>query len=91
MQPNLIKVSDSPIEITKHPIYIRQASSIKQLIKVNQNMESRVSMIKVEVYNKAHAKTTHERNEGKSKESPAKRRRTSLRTNLKEVWFPWYT
>ena len=48
-------------------------------------------MIEAEVYNKAHPKTTHKRIEDKSKEPPAKRRRASLSTNLKNVWFSWYT
>ena len=48
-------------------------------------------MIEAEVYNKAHPKPTHERSEDKSKEPPAKRRRTSSSTNLKDVWFSWYT
>ena len=85
MQPNYIKAQDSTIDIRKHPIYLRQASLIEQLIKVNQMLESRVSMIEVEVSNNAHPKTTHERSEDKSKETPAKRRRTSSSTNLKDV------
>ena len=85
MQPNPIKAQDSTIDIRKHPLYLRQASLIEQLIKVNQMLESHVSMIEAEVYKKAQPKTTHERSEDKSKETPAKRRRTSSSTNLKDV------
>ncbi|KAG3009731.1 hypothetical protein PC121_g21079 [Phytophthora cactorum] len=84
---------DTSTDFTKHPMYLHQASLIDQLIQVNQKLDMRLSIMEVKFYNKQQdTPTTNEESiNTKSNEPPAKRRRTSGATNLKDVWFTWYT
>ncbi|KAG3242567.1 hypothetical protein PI124_g12582 [Phytophthora idaei] len=84
---------DTSTDFTKHPMYLHQASLIEQLIQVNHKLDMRLSIMEAKFYNKQEdTPTTNEVSiNTESNEPPAKRRRTSGATNLKDVWFTWYT
>ncbi|KAG3029912.1 hypothetical protein PC119_g6464 [Phytophthora cactorum] len=84
---------DTSTDFTKHPMNLHQASLIEQLIQVNKKLDMRLSIIKAKLYNKQQdTPTTNEVSiNTESNEPPVKRRRTSGATNLKDVWFTWYT
>ncbi|KAG4224947.1 hypothetical protein PC116_g26605 [Phytophthora cactorum] len=74
-------------------MHLHQASVIEQLIQVNQKLDMRLSIMEAKFYNKQQdTPTTNEVSiNTESNEPPAKRRRTSGATNLKDVWFTWFT
>ncbi|POM79091.1 Hypothetical protein PHPALM_3306 [Phytophthora palmivora] len=83
--------TDSTSDITKNPMFVRQAALIEQLIQVNRKLDARMAMMEAKVYNKPQQThtTTHKTSEDTCNEPASKRRRTSAATNLKDVWFAW--
>ncbi|KAE9017411.1 hypothetical protein PR003_g16272 [Phytophthora rubi] len=86
------KTTDPATDITTHPIFLHQAALIEQLIQVNQKLDTRLSIMEANIYNKSKRTPPGDdaSEDAGNGEPPAKRRRTSAATSLKDAWFSWY-
>ncbi|GMF35111.1 unnamed protein product [Phytophthora fragariaefolia] len=79
-------------DITQTPLFHHQAALIEQLIEVNQKLDDRMSIMEDAFYNRQKRKRKQNDNYESiaSKPLTKRKRKTSVPTSLKDLWFAWY-